>query len=197
VESAFQAAQPGILAALAGGVVQALRHPVTLKELPRMADFAVTVESAAPAFGWQSGEFLAIYNARRDESAAILLDNDPVSAALEAIFAQRAAAGFDEWQGTAAELRKQIFDQTSEQDRKSKSLPATDKSLIGKLRLLAPGLRKKAVEMDLSLKQERGGEHRGKRLLKIRWSESLFSGSEAAAAGGTHGTDGRDPDYGF
>ena len=50
----FEAAAPGILAALLDGLVMALRRLPTLRidNLPRMADFARLACAAAPAFGW-------------------------------------------------------------------------------------------------------------------------------------------------
>ena len=60
-------------------LVQALRAPVTLTSMPRMADFATTVESAAPRSDGKPGEFLKVYAERRVAAIDILLDNDLVA----------------------------------------------------------------------------------------------------------------------
>ena len=85
VDARFVQVQPGILAALADAVSQALKAPVVLTRMPRMADFATTVESAAPALGWEPGAFLRVYAERRVAAIDILLDNDLVALGLEAL----------------------------------------------------------------------------------------------------------------
>ena len=51
---------PFILGALASAASTAVRHrpELTLPDLPRMADFALPGEAAAPALGWEQGPFL-------------------------------------------------------------------------------------------------------------------------------------------
>jgi hypothetical protein len=195
VAAEFHAAQPGIIAALADAVAQALRLPVTLDELPRMADFAITVESAAPALGWKPGAFLEAYAERRDEAVAMLLEGDPVAVALNSLYdrLKQSANGIVKWEGTTPGLREKIFEQTPE--AKHKDLPKSDRALIGALRRLAPGLRQQRIQIDLPVGQERSGDWRGKRIVRIRWEDSddaLGRREEAAAALGTDGTHGTD-----
>ena len=87
--SRFEAAQPRILGSLLDGVSCALRRldSVRLPYLPRMADFVVWVEAAAPAFGWKEGDFLEAY--RRNYDAA----NDLPLQTLVADALQRLALG--------------------------------------------------------------------------------------------------------
>jgi hypothetical protein len=162
VNATFLLVQPAILAALADGVSQALRAPVTLTRLPRMADFATTVESAAPAFGWKPGAFLDAYAERREQAIDIMLDNDLVALGLDKM------RQINPWEGKSDELLEQLTNQTPEAKREK--LPKTAKGLIGTLRRLAPGLRGKGIDVELPAKQERTGERRGQRLISIRWS---------------------------
>jgi hypothetical protein len=76
LKAAFEAARPGILGALLDATATALRRwpTTTLDNPPRMADFARWVEAAAPALGWQQGEFLRAYAANRDEAATAELE---------------------------------------------------------------------------------------------------------------------------
>jgi hypothetical protein len=169
VDAMFLQVQPGILAALADAVSQALRAPLKLVSMPRMADFATTVESAAPKLGWQPGEFLKVYTERRVAAIDILLDNDLVATGLEALRELRQQSKSDDasWEGTSEELREAIMLLTPEP--KQEKLPKSGKGIIGALRRLAPGLRTKRVDVQLPTGQERTGERRGQRVIKIVW----------------------------
>ncbi len=151
VNTAFEKARPAILAALASGVARALKSPVILTSQPRMADFAATVESAAPAFNWKTNDFLTAYAERRESAIDVLLDSDPIAAALESLHQLRAKQTtvfnpVPEWIGTTAELRAAIAGLTQEIDQKA--LPKSDRGLTGALRRLAPGLRRQRTTID-------------------------------------------------
>jgi putative DNA primase/helicase len=169
VDMAFREVQPGILAALANAVSQALREPVTLTRMPRMADFATTVESGAPALNWKPGAFLDAYAERRATAIDILLDGDLVAAALEELRGrhQSDVTKGATWEGTSEELRDQIVALTPEAKRER--LPKSGKGLIGALRRVAPGLREKHVDIGLPKGQETSGERRGQRVIRITW----------------------------
>ncbi len=74
---------PTILGALLDGVSMALRRlpevEAKLNSLPRMADFALWVEAAAPAFGWPEGKALAVYNEMRSGLQLASADADSVA----------------------------------------------------------------------------------------------------------------------
>jgi hypothetical protein len=169
VDAMFLQVQPAVLAALADALVQALRAPVKLASMPRMADFATTVESAAPAFGWKPGNFLAAYAERREAAIDILLDGDLVASGLEAMRELRQQDKKDDalWEGTSEELRDAIVLLTPEP--KQEKLPKSGKGMIGALRRLAPGLRSKHVDVQLPTGQETSGERRGQRVIRIKW----------------------------
>ena len=171
VNAMFLDVQPGILAALADAVVQALKAPVILTSLPRMADFATTVESAAPSFGGKSGDFLKVYAERRVAAVDTLLDNDLVACALELLREQLrpdATTNDATWEGTSEELREEFVKLIPDQKKKEK-LPKTGKGIIGALRRVAPGLRGKRVDVQLPTKQETAGPRRGQRVITITW----------------------------
>jgi len=171
VDATFVGVQPAVLAALADAVSQALRAPVTLERKPRMADFAVTVESAAPAFGWQPGDFLAAYAERREEAIDIMLDNDLVALALEALRGLRQEDPTKDatWTGTSKELLEILKSVTPVE--KHNNLPKSGKGVIGALKRVAPAVRGKHVMVTLpGKKQETSGERRGQRVITITWT---------------------------
>lgn len=74
---------PAILGALLNGVSMALRRLPEVEakatSLPRMADFALWMEAAAPAFGWPEGKALATYKEMRSGLQLASADADPVA----------------------------------------------------------------------------------------------------------------------
>jgi energy-coupling factor transporter ATP-binding protein EcfA2 len=83
---AFARAHPQGLGALLDAVVLALRRweeaRKALPSLPRLADWAVWAEAAAPALGLEAGEVVAAFYAVQAGLNQDLLDNDPVAQAL-------------------------------------------------------------------------------------------------------------------
>lgn len=74
---------PVIMGALLDGASSALRRldeveEVHIGKLPRMADFALWVEAAGQAFGWEDGEFIAAYNNMLDERMAKNAADNPL-----------------------------------------------------------------------------------------------------------------------
>jgi hypothetical protein len=170
VDALFTETQPEILAGLADAVVQALRERVTLVRLPRMADFAVTVESAAPALGWRPGEFLEVYAESRAEAAESLLEGDLVVSALRRIHESDQARP---WEGTSEELRERLVHFTAEGRREA--LPKTVQSMVGQLRRIAPLLRKIGIDIELPKLKRVPGAKDPKRLMRIS-----YPGAQAA-----------------
>jgi hypothetical protein len=83
---AFARAHPQALGALLDAVALALRRweevRKALPSLPRLADWAVWAEAAAPALGLEAGEVVAAFYAVQAGLNQDLLDNDPVAQAL-------------------------------------------------------------------------------------------------------------------
>jgi hypothetical protein len=168
MDAAFRAAQPEILGGLASALVYALRAPIKLSRLPRMADFATTVESAAPALGWVTNAFLRAYDENRANAAATMVDGDVVIDALNKLRdLQQLQAGVRAWSGSSRELFDGLTTLTSDD---AHGFPKTPQALIGYLRRLAPSLRALNVEVQ-EPKVARNEDGKPERSMKVTWTE--------------------------
>ncbi len=83
---AFERAHPQALGALLDATALALRRweevRKALPSLPRLADWAIWAEAAAPALGLEAGEVVEAFYAVQAGLSQDLLDNDPVAQAL-------------------------------------------------------------------------------------------------------------------
>jgi hypothetical protein len=157
LRAAFDKARPRIL----GGLLDIVAHgllklPTTnMNRLPRMADFALWVKACEEAV-WTSGMFMAAYETNREDAVDIVLESDVVAAALRRHMESRSI--FD---GTATELFDAL---TSDQNRRSKFWPNGGQALSGRLKRLAPALRKAGIAIDIGAHREPGT---GRRLIRI------------------------------
>ncbi len=80
----FEQARPALLGALLNGVCAALRNlpHVTIKKLPRMADFAKWATAAESGLGWDAGTFMTAYSRNRNAASEAALEASPVAAVL-------------------------------------------------------------------------------------------------------------------
>jgi hypothetical protein len=136
--AAFEAARPRILGVLLDAVVEGLKRlPETrLPKLPRLADFALWVAACETAL-WPAGTFWSAYSSNRDEVVDGVIDADPIGAAVRALMAART-----EWTGTASELLGALVEIAGHGVAKSKNWPDGPRALAGRLRRVAPLLRK-------------------------------------------------------
>ncbi len=157
----FDDALPGILGAIFDGIATALERQKTVHKraegerwsLPRMSDFALWVEAAAPAFGWQECAFMNDYAANRKDAIGIALEADVLVPYIRSI----AKIGFE---GTATELLNMLTARdddgnpkagaVSDEVMRRKQFPKQANHLSGQLRLMAPGLRQFGIKIDLS-----------------------------------------------
>jgi hypothetical protein len=155
--AAFEAARPRLLGALLTAVSCALRcrSQVKLDRKPRMADFAIWSEAAAPALGWPAGAFLDAFEANRRGAVLDVIQSDPVAVAVLALIEREGS-----WTGTSAELLKEIGGTRTE--RKAKGLPLDATRMGGALRRVAPDLRQAGLTVEFWL--EPGG-NRDRRIL--------------------------------
>lgn len=169
IDAAFAEAHPAILAALLDAVSCAIRNENTVKllRLPRMADFAVTIAAAEPALGWEAGSFMEIYDANRQTNVEKLLEGNPIVTALRKLATP--------WEGTAGELRDQL---TTETNKEMPGWPKSAQGMTSALRRLAPDLRNAGINVRLPKGQDRSGEHRGKRVIRISADEGATRISE-------------------
>lgn len=154
----YEAARPRIMGALLDVVAHGvLNLPKTrLNGYPRMANFAHWVSACEEAI-WSAGMFMAAYDLNRGDAVEVVLDSDPVAAAL-----QRHMSGRYEQMTTAADLLTELGTLVSEATRRSRQWPGNARALSGQLRRLAPALRRAGLFVDL----DRRG-HGGRRLISI------------------------------
>ena len=149
-----------ILGVLFDGVSSALkrRDTISLSNLPRMADFAVWVEAASPALGWEPGGFLRAYSSNALKSVILTIEADPVASAVQTFMDT-----CDDWTGTATELLKELIYLVPEETVRQRMWPKSPGSLSNKLRRAAPALRHLGAIID----RDRAGAT-GERLIFIR-----------------------------
>lgn len=185
----YQAAAPAILAALLDAVSASLggHRMVTLKRLPRMADFAVWVIAAEPAIGWPDGSFLAAYTRNRASAHELALESASIVPPLLRLPT--------EWEGTAGELLEQLVPLVAEKVIKREDWPANPRALSGQLRRLAPDLRSIGVEVMFA---PRSGQRRSIIITRAEEvgerpsSASRPSPDDASAHTASDGRDGHD-----
>jgi hypothetical protein len=164
IEAEFAAAWPGLLGVLLDAVSTALRNLPTTKldRLPRMADFALWVEAAAPAFGWKPGEFLASYERNREAANDLAMEASPVAAAVLTFLDRQSEK---HWQGTATDLLQGLNSQRLHSGiREQQGWPKAPHSLSGQLKRLAPNFRKLGIEVEVGIRVAGGRQ----RLIRIR-----------------------------
>ena len=185
----FQVAAPAILAALLDGVSASLggHRMVTLKRLPRMADFAVWVIAAEPAIGWPDGSFLAAYTRNRASAHELALESASIVPPLQRLP--------PEWEGTAGELLEQLVALVGEKVTKREDWPPNPRTLAGQLRRLAPDLRSIGIEVTFA---PRTGKRRAITIVRAEETDTAPSSAsppspdEASEHARDDGDDGRD-----
>jgi hypothetical protein len=157
----LEAVRPRVLGALLDAASAALRNldQVEIRELPRMADFAVWVAAAEGALPWRSGAFIEAYAGNRAEADETALDSDPVAVAVRDLMATR-----EEWGGTATELYSTIAELVDEDVRRSRAWPSAPNSLSNRMKRIAPSLRETGIEY--ADERSPGGSRTRKKSLK-------------------------------
>ncbi len=136
VLGAFDKARSRILGALLDGMVEGLRRKDTikLKELPRMADFALWGAACETAY-WPEGTFMAAYSANRAEAVRTIVEADHVSMAIIQLMESR-----EEWSGTATDLKRELELLVRDGVQKLRGWPGNPSALSGRLNRAAPAL---------------------------------------------------------
>jgi hypothetical protein len=140
----FEEKAPRILGLLMDAVSQALRDETEVRDdamrdkvdLPRMADAALWMEAAAPAFGWQRDTILPVLMQNQADVQKHIVDADVVANAVE-----RHMKAKTEWKGNSTELLSALNIVTSEDIQRTREWPKSPSSLSAKLRRAAPGIR--------------------------------------------------------
>ena len=139
----LEAKAPRIFGVLLDGLVAGLGNMprVHIQDKPRMADFALWAEACTRAY-WPAGTFLKAYRAAIAGSVELVIENNPVGAAVRAFM-----AGRSEWSGSATGLLKELSALIGEPANKERSWPKVANALSGKLRRAAPPLRKVGIHI--------------------------------------------------
>jgi hypothetical protein len=155
VEQEFQAAAPGIFAALLDGLVLAMQQKPVAGQLGRMADFGEVASRAAPAFGWCAEDVLGALRRNREAAVRAVVDAEPLSDAVRAVVAEHGIAG--RWQGSAAALLGLLNNAVPEDMRRDRSWPRDATRLSGRLRRIAPAWRRSGIDLHLPETSGRAG----------------------------------------
>src|SRR5262249_37199629 len=133
--AAFEREWGALLGALLDTLVDALAAlpRVSLRELPRMADFARFGVAVERALGGPPGGFLAAYRANREAADDLALEASLVAGPLQDFLATTGA-----WTGTATKLLDGLTTRVAESMRRKREWPKTATALGGELRRLAP-----------------------------------------------------------
>ncbi|MGC3967581.1 MAG: hypothetical protein QM775_09490 [Pirellulales bacterium] len=159
IDAEFAEAWPKFTGALYGAVAAMLRDGgrTTLPSPPRMADFAQRVVAAETGLGLRRGDFMAAYADNRESMHMIALEESPLAVPIEKLLAE----GGDEWEGTATELRNQLYSLADPDDRRAGIWPRNAKALSGELRRIVKNLE----QVGIQVKFEKSG---GQRMIFIR-----------------------------
>jgi len=140
----FEEARPAILGALLDAVATALAR---LGETPapnsRMADFARWVTAAEPALDCGEGDFMRTYRENRAGAVLLVLEASNIAGAVQTL----AETGFE---GTASELLRRLGDLVDDDVKRERSWPKQAHVLAGRLRRIAPALRRVGVSVEFS-----------------------------------------------
>jgi hypothetical protein len=145
-------ARPAIFGALLDAVVTALRRLPTMPQpadLPRLADFALWVEAAAPALGWPAGHFLSAYKGMHNDASATALEGNTLALLLIEHYSGKPFEGFTKT------LLDDLSATFSRERPAPKEFPKTPKGLANQLRRIAPELRSVGLSVTFSEKNER------------------------------------------
>jgi hypothetical protein len=148
----FELAQPTILGALFDAVAAGLGNlpSVRLDRLPRMADHAKWVTACEPALGWANGAYLAVYSGNIADANELALENSPLTEPLRRFVEARG-----QWEGSATELLAELVPLAGEDTTRAKDWPKKPQFLSGKLRRLAPNLRRVGVGIEFDREPSR------------------------------------------
>src|SRR5262249_20366006 len=126
--------------------------------LSRMADGAKWMLACESALGWPPGTYAAAVSAREQEAASVVLGSSVIGLAVVKLLEEDS-----EWQGTATELLAALATLVSASVVRSWRWPSSPEALGGRLRRLAPVLRRKGLEVTFT----RAGDRVGTRLIHI------------------------------
>jgi hypothetical protein len=158
----FERARPAILGVLFDAAVHGLRalECVSLRRLPRMADFALWATACETGL-WPAGTFTRAYAANRKAAIEGIIDADPIAACVREFMSERPS-----WTGSAADLLRVGVERNSDRIAMDGTGWAKNpRALAGHLRRAQTFLRALGIEIAFS-REGRAGS----RVIRMRSS---------------------------
>jgi hypothetical protein len=149
----FEAAAPGIFGALCSALSSVLKNraDVKLETSPRMADFAVAITAAEAGLGWETGTFIAAYEANLELAMIDLASQDPLIEAISKCLATREGLIIE----PATELLRLLEGSVTTEEARKRNWPKQPNQLTRSLRRLAPVMRSMGIEVELDFERDR------------------------------------------
>jgi hypothetical protein len=177
----FELARPRLLGALLDAAALGLRKlgNLQLKQLPRMADFALWAAACETAF-WPAGTFARAYQANRRAAIEDLIDVDPLAARIRQIMANCST-----WTGNASDLLRAGADLSDPGlPRGAPAWPKNPRALAGRLRRAQPFLRALGIQIAFS-REGRAGT----RVIRIYTRAEDIAMTVSTVSDNRHGAD--------
>jgi hypothetical protein len=177
----FELARPRLLGALLDAAALGLRKlgNLQLKQLPRMADFALWAAACETAF-WPAGTFARAYQANRRAAIEDLIDVDPLAARIRQIMANCST-----WTGNASDLLRAGADLSDPGlPRGAPAWPKNPRALAGRLRRAQPFLRALGIQIAFS-RESRAGT----RVIRIYTRAEDIAMTVSTVSDNRHGAD--------
>ena len=153
LDAAYEEARPRIMGAIFDVISYALRNRknVTLKEKPRMADFAMWVVAAEEKLGWGKGAFMQAYKQNKIDAADVEINASSVGRAIVDLMKDRANKKPDWWLGNATKLETDIREYAKSNDPNGNLPPSWPKQpnrMSGALKRIKGALESKGIHVD-------------------------------------------------
>ena len=165
----FDVVRPQLLGAFLDAVSIAMSRVehIRIKELPRMADFALWSAAAEEGLNLPPGSFMSAYTNNQAGSHEFALENSPIGPAVRGLMYCH-----ENWDGTAQELLANLGNNhADEKTRSRKDWPRNPSAMGRALRRIAPNLRTVGINVEFIRDQHT----RVIRLEKFCISPSLLS----------------------
>jgi hypothetical protein len=190
----YEAALPRILGAVFDALAGAMRlYPTVaaeVRELPRMADFALWGEAASRAMGNPPGAFLSAYIRSIEARNREAIEASPVGAAILRLLdigTEEAPGPTDRWEGTAGDLLRVLkpIAEAMGVDLRERSWPKSPRSLGKRLRVIRSNLADEGVRVEFGHSEDRthrlitisrGAGDTGKNVQNVQTSETDSGG---------------------
>jgi hypothetical protein len=178
-ESEFWAGADAVRPAILGALLDAVRAGLAtlprihLDRLPRMADFATWGTACEPGLSWPPGAFLDAYAGNVADANELALDGSPLWPALRQLVDSHTT-----WEGTATALLDELGRLAGDKTTAARGWPKKPHVLTGRLRRLAPNLRRAGVQIDFG----RAGGRRNQKRIRLEAAKVADGASEASEA---------------